>query len=94
MKTDKTLDNGRHDNDQSPPDDRAALQGQTTSSLSINSDVLHGQFAQTLSTLNENMANTADIINQIWQRVDSGGKAAWATKQHQEDQDTDSSSAS
>ena len=85
---------GRHDNDQSPPDDQAALQGQPTSSLSVNSDVPHGQFAQTLSTLNENMANMADIMNQIWQRVDSGGKAARATKRHQEDQDTDSSSAS
>ena len=36
----------------------------------------------------------ANIMNQIWQRVDSGVKATRATKQHQEDQDTDSLSAS
>ena len=38
----------RNNNDQSPPDDQAALEGQPTSSLSINSNVPHGQFAQTL----------------------------------------------
>ena len=37
------------------------------------------------------MANMAEVIKQIWQRVYSGGKAAQTTKRHQEEQDTDSS---
>ena len=63
----------RHDSDQSPQDEQAALQGQPTSSQSKNSDVSHEQLAKTLSTMNENMANMAEIMSQIWQQVDSGG---------------------
>jgi hypothetical protein len=60
----------------SPQDEQPALHGQHTSSQSMNSDVSKEQFAKTLSTMNENMANMAAILGQIWQNVDSGGKTA------------------
>ena len=59
----------------------------------INSDVPHGQCAKTLSTLQENMANMAEIMNQIWQRVDSGGKASRATKRRCEELNSSASSS-
>ncbi|CAB4016052.1 Hypothetical predicted protein, partial [Paramuricea clavata] len=70
----------------SPQDEQSALNGQHTSSQSMNSDVSNEQFAKTLATMNENMANMAAILGQIWQHVDSGGKTAKAKKRQQEDQ--------
>ena len=70
----------------SPQDEQPALHGQHTSSQSMNSDVSKEQFAKTLSTMNENMANMAAILGQIWQHVDSGGKTAKAKKRQQEDE--------
>ncbi|CAB4017116.1 Hypothetical predicted protein, partial [Paramuricea clavata] len=70
----------------SPQDEQSALHGQHTSSQSMNSDVSNEQFAKTLATMNENMANMAATLGQIWQHVDSGGKTAKAKKRQQEDQ--------
>ena len=62
----------------SPRDEHSALHGQPTSSQSMNIDVSNEQFDKTLFTMNENMANMAAILGQIWQHVDSGGKTAKA----------------
>ena len=84
----QTPANDRNDSVQSPQGEQAALQGQSTSSQSVNSDVSQGQFAKTLSTLNENMVNMTEIMSQIWQRVDSGGKTARTKKRLQQEQNS------
>lgn len=82
------VDDGPND---SPQDEQQALQGQSTSSQSMNSDVSNKQFAKRLSTMDENMANMTKILSQIWQQVDSGGKTAKAKKRQQEEQNSSES---
>ena len=89
----QTPANDRNDSVQSPQDEQAALQGQSTSSQSVNSDVSQGQFAKTLSTLNDNMVNMTEIMSQIWQRVDSGGKTARTKKRLQQEQNSSANSS-
>ena len=70
------------------------MQGQSTSSQSINSNVPRGQRAKTLLRLQENIYKMEKIINQIWKEVDSGGiKVTQAAKQHYGDQDSSASSS-
>lgn len=74
-----------------PQDKQPALIGQPTSSQSTNSEVPSNQIANALSMLNDNMSNMAEILGQVWQRVDSGGKPLVTRKRRQDEQNSSES---
>ena len=75
----------------SPRDNQPAHKGQTSSSQSTNSDVPSEQIAKTLSRVDENMYNMAELLGQIWQRVQSGGKTVKGRKRPQEENNSSES---
>ncbi len=75
----------------SPRDNQPAHKRQTSSSQSTNRDVPSEQIAKTLSRVDENMYNMAELLGQIWQRVQSGGKTVKGRKRPQEENNSSES---